>query len=93
MAVIVINEKKYEAEAEETVLQVLRREDIDVPYLCFHEALSPFLNRFSINPYFKEKSLFFYVIIISHIKFYTAIGYSLSVTKTAKSRSGRTAES
>ena len=38
----------------------------------FHQALYPFVNRFLVNPNFKEKSLFFYPITISRIKFYTA---------------------
>jgi len=42
MALIVINEKKYEANEEKKVLQVLIREGIDIPYLCFHEAFSPY---------------------------------------------------
>lgn len=42
MATIVINGKEYQAEAGESVLQVLIREGIEVPYLCYHEALSSY---------------------------------------------------
>jgi len=42
MTKIVINGKKYEATEEEKVLQVLLREGIDIPYLCYHGALPPF---------------------------------------------------
>ena len=42
MATILINNKKYKAKEEETVLQVAIREGIEIPYLCYHEALSPY---------------------------------------------------
>lgn len=42
MVTIKINKKKYQADEGETVLPVLIREGIDIPYLCYHEALSPY---------------------------------------------------
>lgn len=42
MVDILINEKACRAEEGETVIQVLDREGIDVPRLCYHEALSPY---------------------------------------------------
>lgn len=42
MVEISINNKKYKVKEEETVLQVLIREGIDIPYLCYHDALSPY---------------------------------------------------
>lgn len=39
---IAINGKKYKAEAGETLLPVLLREGFDIPYLCFHHAVSPY---------------------------------------------------
>ena len=42
MAKIVINGKECNADAGGNILQVLIREGIDVPYLCYHEALSSY---------------------------------------------------
>ena len=42
MVIISINGKKYQAQEDEKVLQVLIREGIDIPYLCYHEALSSY---------------------------------------------------
>jgi len=42
MAVIFVNGRAYDTKESETVLQVLIRESIDIPYLCYHEALAPY---------------------------------------------------
>ncbi|MBN2467992.1 MAG: (2Fe-2S)-binding protein [Deltaproteobacteria bacterium] len=42
MITVTINNKKYEANEGEYALQVLKREGIEIPYLCYHEALSPY---------------------------------------------------
>jgi len=42
MAKLVINGKECNADAGGNILQVLIREGIDVPYLCYHEALSSY---------------------------------------------------
>ena len=42
MTEVSINNKKYKAEEGETILQVLMREGIDIPYLCYHAALAPY---------------------------------------------------
>lgn len=42
MATILVNGKRYDTKDAETVLQVLIREGIDIPYLCYHEALAPY---------------------------------------------------
>ncbi|GAF69158.1 unnamed protein product [marine sediment metagenome] len=42
MVKFMINNKKYEADEGETVLRVLIQEGIDIPYLCYHEALSSY---------------------------------------------------
>ena len=42
MVEIAINGKKYKAESGETLLPVLLREGFDIPYLCFHQAVSPY---------------------------------------------------
>ena len=42
MVVISINGKKYKAQEGENVLKVAIREGIDIPYLCYQEALSPY---------------------------------------------------
>ena len=42
MVAISINGKKYQADEDENLLQVLIREGIDIPYLCYHEGLSPY---------------------------------------------------
>lgn len=42
MVTILINGKKYHAQEGENVLQVATREGIDIPYLCYHETLSPY---------------------------------------------------
>ena len=39
---VLVNGKKCLANPGETVIQVLDREKIDVPRLCYHEALSPY---------------------------------------------------
>ena len=39
---ILIDGKKYQAEEGEPVLKVARREGIDIPNLCYHEALTPY---------------------------------------------------
>lgn len=38
---ITINGKQYDAEANETILEVCLRNGIDVPYLCYHPDLHP----------------------------------------------------
>ena len=38
---IKINWKEYSAEEGETILQVARRNDIEIPTLCFHPDLKP----------------------------------------------------
>jgi len=42
MATISINRKAYHTKEEKNALQVLIREGIDIPYLCYHEALSSY---------------------------------------------------
>jgi len=42
MATIVINGKKHEAREGEIAFQVLKREGIDIPSLCYLEGLSPY---------------------------------------------------
>jgi len=42
MAAILVNGRRYDAKKAETVLQILIREGIDIPYLCYHEALAPY---------------------------------------------------
>ncbi|MCI0469646.1 MAG: 2Fe-2S iron-sulfur cluster-binding protein [Nitrospirae bacterium] len=42
MPKITINGKEIDANAEMTVLDVTRREGIDIPTLCYHEALGPY---------------------------------------------------
>jgi len=42
MAVIFVNGRRYDSKEAETVLQVLIREGIDIPYLCYHEVLAPY---------------------------------------------------
>jgi len=39
---ILIDGRKYPAEADEPVLKVARREGIDIPALCYHEGLAPY---------------------------------------------------
>lgn len=42
MVAVFINGEKYQAKEDEAVFQVLRRNGIDIPYLCYHEALPPY---------------------------------------------------
>lgn len=42
MTTITINGHQYQAERGEKVIKVLFREDIDIPHLCYHEALAPY---------------------------------------------------
>lgn len=42
MATITLNGKAVDAEGSMTVLDVARREKVDIPTLCFHEALGPY---------------------------------------------------
>jgi len=38
---ITINDKKYEAQPNQTVLEVAREHGVDIPTLCYHKDLSP----------------------------------------------------
>ncbi len=42
MVTFTINRKQYQAVPGETVIKVLIREGIDIPYLCYHESLAPY---------------------------------------------------
>jgi bidirectional [NiFe] hydrogenase diaphorase subunit len=42
MPEIIIDGRRYKCEEAETILEVCRRNDIDIPALCHHEAVEPF---------------------------------------------------
>jgi NADH dehydrogenase/NADH:ubiquinone oxidoreductase subunit G len=42
MVKVTLNDKEIEAPEDMTILQVARREGIDIPTLCYHDALEPY---------------------------------------------------
>ena len=42
MVEIILNKKSFQVEDNKTVLEIARSEGIDIPTLCFHEALGPY---------------------------------------------------
>ena len=42
MVQLIINDKEIEAPESSTILEVARKHGIDIPTLCYHEALEPY---------------------------------------------------